>query len=521
MKRGQAPVSANPKRSRTDAISTAAESQALVTNNVSGLVNRGLDALPEKNLLQAGQVLATSAATTQASSINAAIANTAGLTAKIGITNAAVLPDLLRGAIGPDLATLNASQLKSEKQREFQRNLLLSKLHQSGELGSGEAYRKLMDTPIETLEEMVAKVTGQEEEMEAKDDSLDPKVLAEHAEAKHEEENPPDGQKMGQTKKIAPVIGPPVNKDAQPAQLLAAGGNVRGELGNPNWTSVPISQTFSDRKFRKWEADHTSGVTQNPTVSGGTDNPYNSSNPEYRGKGVFEHELWPYLPEGNAEDIKDNDDDRHLKAINVSLFDSVLRDPMTGDVNLNPLQMNTAITDAWRYMSDNHVMDPVFPGGELNIGALPVTTMRAMPPENIIRDEHARVTSARNKKRGYASRDAYQDTRMLAAAASMASQQKDVRWINNNNSVRDFQYTAHSNNTMPIEPDWWNHRRQDDGVVPLQDNLLPANALWKGVSIGFAREDQNTSELYDTRTRHDPTWNPAGKMGWLGGVPFA
>jgi hypothetical protein len=394
--------------------------------------------------------------------------------------------------------------------------------------------------PLETLEAMVAKY----DQRELAEKQGAPKQIVEEVPADQQHQpltiNQLPGTKESEEKKEekkdvqseAPAEGVAEEKGEEkyPADgdsnvsLLETGAPTQ-ELGNPYrrepFSRVPFAVDEARQQKLKENSEDSTGVIQNPGTSGGSDNPNAAKEASERGRGVFEHELWPYLPAGNPDELKDDADERHEKALDVALFNNIFRDPATGDVNLNPLQMGNAIMDAWRYMGNNHIMDPVFPGGDLNIGALLATTMRSMPPMDTIRDVHAQWTSARNKKKRLTARDFYTDARKLAAAAFLEDAQRDIRWINNNNSVRDFQHTAQSNNTMPIEPEWWTSRRQDDGVFPLQDNLLPAQALTIGTQIGRGHDAHLISRLYDTAARHDPTFNPPGKMGWLSGVPFA
>ena len=530
MKRTQVRTSQSSKRARTNEGATAAKSGALAENNASGIVNRELSALPEKELLQAGQVLATAKVTTQAGSLNSAVANTTGLTGQQGITNGAILSDQFNGAIVPDLASLYQAEVQKEENDKLQRKILLTELHKHGELSNAEAYHKLKDMPLETLEAMVAKYA--EKDLSEKQGA--PQPVFQQVEPDQQLPQPPiipgkrdDTKEAVQDEKES--AGQANDQGPNDAALLATGGQVRARpaaLGNPyrtepdaGFTKVPFDAQRAQDLLNS--SQNSTGIIQNPSASGGTDNPNEAKETSELGKGVFEHDLWPYLPAGNPDDVKDDPEERHEKALDVALFNNIFRDPATGDVNLNPLQMGNAIMEGWRYMGDNHVMDPVFPGGELNIGALPATTMRAMPPADTIRDIHAQWTSMRNKKKRHTARDFYQDTRKLAAAAFLEEAQKDIRWINNNQSVRDFQHTSQSNNTMPIEPQWWISRRQDDGEFPLQDNLLPAQALTFSNQIGQGYDAQLISRLYDTEARHDPTFNPPGKMGWLSGVPFA
>ena len=73
---------------------------------------------------------------------------------------------------------------------------------------------------------------------------------------------------------------------------------------------------------------------------------------------------------------------------------------------------------------------------------------------------------------------------------------------------------------MPVESNWWASKRQDDGEVPLQANLLPAQALDVDAQLGF--NNAQTSSIYADMARHAVTWNPASlRFGWVPGNPFA
>ena len=73
---------------------------------------------------------------------------------------------------------------------------------------------------------------------------------------------------------------------------------------------------------------------------------------------------------------------------------------------------------------------------------------------------------------------------------------------------------------MPLEPQFWTPRRQDAGEVPLQANLLPAQALEKNLQIGMG--NQKPSNPYAAAARQSINYNPSSqKFGWVPGNAFA
>ena len=258
------------------------------------------------------------------------------------------------------------------------------------------------------------------------------------------------------------------------------------------------------------------GTIENPDRSGGPDDK-GERNP---GQGRYEHELKPFLPIGGSEFFKDTHDERHIKSMNLALFDSIIRDPQTGDANINPLQMGLVVENAIRFSGDNQIFASVFPGGDLNSGALPATTERLMIPDDVLQREHCRLICARKQKNRETVNNDHKIRLGLAGATAMSRMEKDIRWINNNGSNRDSQHTIESNNTMPIEPQFWTPRRQDAGDVPLQANLLPAQALEKNLQIGMG--NQKPSNPYAAAARQSINYNPSSqKFGWVPGNAFA
>jgi hypothetical protein len=300
-------------------------------------------------------------------------------------------------------------------------------------------------------------------------------------------------------------------------------------MGNASWTSQPVyfdsvtgaqrvkTSAPPDGVQRGQEDQYSSGVLINPLVSGGNDEAKDEDNP---GQGRYENELRPFLPLGGSDLFTDTRDERLQKSLNQALFDSIIRDPETGDSNINPLQMGIVIENAIRFSGDHKVFDPIFPGGTLNTGSLPATSERLEIPSHILQMEHCKLQCARKQKKRNSAVNEYLNKLALAAASALPAQTRDVRWVLQNQGNRDSQHSSASNNTMPVENNWWASKRQDDGEVPLQANLLPAQALDVDAQLGF--NNAQTSAIYADMARHAVTWNPSSlRFGWVPGNPFA
>ena len=233
----------------------------------------------------------------------------------------------------------------------------------------------------------------------------------------------------------------------------------------------------------------------------------------------YENELKPFLPIAGADLFLDTRAEREQKSLNLALFDNIIRDPQTGDANVNPLQFGLVLQDAWRFSGDNRVFDFVMPGGSLNMGSLPVGTERYTIPDNDLAACHAKIVSHRQVKQRFTRTNDYLAALHAAACSVMPAQQMDIQWTNNNKSNKDMQHATYANNTMPIEPEWWTQRRQVEGDVPLQDNLLPAQALFPTKQLGL--QNKTPSHTYNVTARMDPTYNPTTRFGWQPGVAFA
>jgi hypothetical protein len=232
----------------------------------------------------------------------------------------------------------------------------------------------------------------------------------------------------------------------------------------------------------------------------------------------YEKELRAFLPSAGSDTFLDTRTEKQEKSLNLALWNNIIRDPQTGDANINPLTMGLKIQEGWRFSGNEKLLDPVFPGGSLNIGALPATTERLMLDPVCLEDFRAKFLSHRDTKRRNSAVNDYARVLSSAAANSMPEQRTDVQWVNNNKSNRDFQHSVDANNTMPIEPDKWSFRRQMDGELPLQANLLPAQGLFVSDQLGGGT--LQSSSIFDPRARRDPTFNVPWRFGWNYGVPF-
>ena len=324
----------------------------------------------------------------------------------------------------------------------------------------------------------------------------------------HDGQSAPAIQSTGNNEKNSFDTGPDTAQTKEHPRRMGSAGDdsAAGSSGGRAFSSQGLQPNYQESE----------GTVQNPDRGGGPDD----KGEQFPGKGRYEHELKPFLPIGGSEFFKDTHDERHIKSMNLALFDSIIRDPQTGDANINPLQMGLVVENAIRFSGDNQIFASVFPGGDLNSGALPATTERLMIPDDILQREHCRLICARKKKNRETINDDHKIMLGLAGATAMPRMENDVRWINNNGSNRDSQHTIESQNTMPVQPQFWTPRRQDAGEVPLQANLLPAQALQRNLQIGMG--NQKPSNPYAAAARQSINYNPSSmKFGWVPGNAFA
>ena len=105
-----------------------------------------------------------------------------------------------------------------------------------------------------------------------------------------------------------------------------------------------------------------------------------------------------------------------------------------------------------------------------------------------------------------------------AAAAALPAQMTDVRWVYNAQGATDVYHTSAAFNTMPVPTDEWINKRQIDGDVPLQPNLLPAQGLFLQSQLGGGPVP--VSQFNSLDAKMDPTYNPPTRYGWNYATPF-
>jgi hypothetical protein len=195
-------------------------------------------------------------------------------------------------------------------------------------------------------------------------------------------------------------------------------------------------------------------------------------------------ELRPFLPMAPGEVFMDNMDDKQEKSLNLALFDNIIRDPATGDANQNPIQYSNVLMDSIRFNGNNVALPRKFPGGSLNIGALPSETERVLPPAAVLEHIAATLRSSKAKRKRTTQIDEQARKRLFAAGRGMHMMRRDSAWVNNNGAARSAYVSPHAHNTMPIEKQEWAHQTQTDGMVPLQPWIEPAQALAIDKQIG-------------------------------------
>ena len=456
MKRG-APGELNPsnKRGRVGlAEQQAFRSGALSASNAQGYLNQELSTLPEQSLYAVTADLARAREATQATQGNTAIGSQWGRLTDGNVTNPALLNTLFEGNDAPD----------------FQ------------ELAS------VMERPPDDMEE----------EDTPRDPEHGETNMPQDMDNEEDRQNNKQGQQGGGQPGQPP--GRAADDDARQRGMYANTQN-NGAVGND-----PSAAAYRTVPFTPAAA--TSGA-----VTAGSAQP-NESQPAAARRGRYETELLPFLPVAGGDLFRDTTSQQQMKSLNLALFDNLIRDQGTGDANINPLQMGLVINDAWRFSGDNKIFDYTYPGGALNMGALPVGTERVFLPPTILRDCHAKYVSDRQMKQRESMNHDYRAALFAAAAGALPGQMRDVQWTNNNKGNHDCQHSVQSNNTMPMDTDYWEFRPQLDGVVPLQNNLLPAGVLQPSA---FGTKP---STIYANMAREAPTFNPPTRFGWVPVVPF-
>ena len=138
----------------------AIKSGALLNSNAQGQLNHGLSSNPAQTLLAHGATLGRAVVGTQAGQINSAISNTVGLTGGV-LTNAAVTPDLFRGAMAPDLGTQMLAGLRKERAQAVLRAGLLKGLAGNGLVDSAQERSELPNESPADLQNILATKVGE------------------------------------------------------------------------------------------------------------------------------------------------------------------------------------------------------------------------------------------------------------------------------------------------------------------------------------------------------------------------
>jgi len=474
---------------RGDAIASGANS----TSNMIGHLNVDLSTLPDKTLLSVGADLGRSRAGQQQTQINQAIGQTFGRM-NDRITNPMVLRDLWNGNVTLDLGEIHAIAEEDSAELEHSSHYWLARLRQVNEYKDQVNSHMLDGVPVSTLKSMYETATGTSPDKD--DNAMRPY-------------QPDDNQRQ---KDFARNKRDPYGRDPTHSQ----GGS--GGDGGPAFRREPFHADMDDVGDEKEREHKDDGGEHKMSDKEMNNQMVEDMMTSYGRRSKYSDELLPFLPIVGANVLSDTRNEKHQKGLNEALFSNVIRDIDTGDPNINPLAMGLRIQDAIRFNGDNQILDSVFPGGSLNIGAIPSTTERMMIDPAVLGDYMKRCVSKRNLKHRFTAVDDYKRGQVELAKNAMNVQMHDIQWTNANKSASDFQHSSDAYNTMPMPVDSWMYRRQIDGVVPLQDNLLPAQALF--VSRQPFGGDNPVAYPMHASARRSITYNPPTRFGWNPGVPF-
>lgn len=460
------------RRFGTNNMGDAEESYASCTNDSLGHLNIDLSTLPQKTLLHTGAEIGKSQAGQQPTQINNAIGQGVGMMGS-SLTNPMVLRDMWNGNVALDLGEVNAAAEKDLDILMKSRHYWLNKLRMTPEYSDYVKGRMLDDMSVKGLKTLYESVTGED-------------------------------TKGSKRQKTRSSNTPERKNDSMEDESDTSGGTGSGGSDNVPFRRIPLSDRGQDTPYRT--EPQTKPSEQEDLID------------RYGLYSKYNTELLPFLPVAGSETLKETRDEQHQKALNEALFSNIIRDAGTGDPNLNPLQMGLRLEEGLRFNGDNKIFDPVFPGGSLNIGALPVTTERQLIPDDILNDQEKRRVSAWNMKKRFCFRNQYRVGLEQQALLAMPGQMEDVRWELGNKGVKDFQHDSNAFNTLPVPHDMWINRRQIDGGVPLQDNLLPAQGLFVSNQSGCG--PLKPSSIYDASARQNINYNPPTRFGWNPYVPF-
>jgi len=475
----------NTKRRRIEGNlrGTASVTGASGTNNSLGHLNVDLSALPEKTLLSVGADIGKSQSGQQPTQINNAIGQGFG---RLELTNPMLLRDLWNGNVTLGLGELNAISETDKSVLETSRYYWLSKLRNLDEFRDRVDGHLMDNVPVATLKSLFESATGTSEKR---------------------------GTELLQAERLGPKKRTQAQNEA-PAAAAAAANNRTVEPGGRDITALDSEELpFSRIPF----SSKVSTIDLNEMGDIG-DEEDERKNVEYGQHSKYRRELLPFLPIVGASVLPDTRSEKHEKSLNEALFSNIIRDHATGDPNINPLAMGLRIQEGLRFNGNNKLLDPVHPGGSLNLGAISSTTERLMIPTPILEEERNRIVALRNMKMRFSACNDYNRGKQELAYQQMRGQKEDIQWENANKSVMDFQHAPYAFNTMPVDPEMWVYRRQIDGDVPFQDNLLPAQGLFVSEQMGCGY--LKPSVPLTTATRQNLTFNPSMKFGWNYGTQF-
>lgn len=459
---------------RGDSINSGAAGRS----DMMGHVNVDLSTLPQKTLLSVGADLGKSSAGQQPTQVNQSIGLSVGSMGN-AITNPMLLRDLWNGNVTLNLGEINSIAESDSQAVERSSYYWLSKLREVDEYRDQVSSHVLDGVPVATLKSMYQAAKG------LNSGSIEASTVLQKEEFQRPRDKQEDVSGAGESK--AGMMDE--DSDDLPFRRIPFQGELPEEKGEEKKGEEAKQMSYREQMMTA-----------------------------YGTKSKYLLELQPFLPIVGASVLSDTRSERNEKSMNTALFSNLIREIQPGDPNINPLAMGVRIDEALRFNGENKIFDPVFPGGSLNIGAIPVTTERLMIEPSAMDDYTRRCISHRNLKNRLTAVDDYKMGLVQAAMKAMSVQTSDVQWVNGNKSVIDFQHSSRAFNTMPVPPDEWVNRRQIEGELPFQDNLLPAQGLFV-LAQPFAGPLQ-PSEPFLPQTRKNITYNPPTRFGWNYGVPF-
>lgn len=455
-------------------------SGAADTADMMGHLNTDLSTIPQKTLLSVGAEIGRSQAGQQPTQINTAIGQGVGRMGN-GITNPMLLRDLWNGNVALDLGDIHAIAEQDEKELEKSQAYWLGKLRNTEEFRDRVESREFDNVPAARLRSLFESVSGMT-------DVRGDETMVEGGERRRQRSMRDEERKRMEEQKQGMM-----------------GGKAQEGGGEGGFQRIPLSQKISTIGSMANNGNEDEEEDERKDIQFGWHSKYTQ-------------ELLPFLPIVGASAIGDTRPEKQTKALNEALFSNIIRDPLTGDPNINPLAMGLRIEEGLRFNGENKILDPVFPGGSLNIGALPATTERLMIEPSTLETEARKIISDRNMKQRKSCVNDYKKGLFDLASREMTTQMTDVQWVNANKSVNDFQHVSSAFNTMPVPPEMWIHRRQIDGDVPFQDNLLPAQGLFIHQQMGCG--ELQTAQPYLPSTRQNITFNNPNRFGWNYGTQF-